>query len=76
MVPELDQAFVTAFLFQRNGTRWMPLRRLEEYVQDPDFVIPPAVAMQNGIAAVQTVQTDFWELTATGWARVAGGART
>jgi hypothetical protein len=65
----LDQDFVTAFLFQRNGTRWTALRRLEEYVQDPFFRIPAAVAMQNGIAAVQSVQTDIWELTSSGWVR-------
>jgi hypothetical protein len=68
-VPELDEAYLTAFLFQRSGTRWVPLRRLEEYLQDPFFRIPEAVAMQNGLAVVQAVQTDFWELTANGWVR-------
>src|SRR5688572_26776849 len=66
-VPELDETYTTAFLFQRSGTRWVPLRRLEEYLQDPFFPIPAAVAMQNGLAVVQAVQTDFWELTANGW---------
>ena len=68
-LPDLDQSFATAFLFQRSGTRWVPVRRLEEYLQDPFFPIPLAVAMQDGLAAVQTVQTDFWELTAEGWVR-------
>lgn len=68
-VPELDESFQTAFLFQRSGTRWLPLRRLEEYLQDPFFRIPAAVAMQNGLAVVQAAQTDFWELTANGWQR-------
>jgi hypothetical protein len=65
----LDENFTTAFLFQRNGTRWSLVRRLEEYRQDPNFEIPSAVAMQNGIAAVQTVTTDIWELTGSGWTR-------
>ena len=52
-----------------NGTNWTLVRRLEEYRQDYDFFIPLAVAMQNGVAAVQTVNTDIWELTASGWTR-------
>lgn len=70
-VPALDENYRTAFLFQRSGTRWVPRRRLEEYLEDPFFPIPEAVAMQNGLAVVQTVQTDFWELTASGWVRAA-----
>jgi hypothetical protein len=70
-VPDLDQSFATAFLFQRSGAQWLPVRRLEEYLQDPAFEIPSAVAMQNGIAAVQTVRTDFWELGPNGWVRAA-----
>jgi hypothetical protein len=61
--------FLTAFLFKRSGSNWLPLRRLEEYREIPSFRLPPAVAMQNGIAVVQTQETDFWQLTAAGWAR-------
>lgn len=67
--PTLTQNFATAFLFQRAGTRWNLLRRLEETRQLPEFDIPLAVAMHDGVAAVQTARTDFWELTAGGWVR-------
>ena len=67
--PTLTQKFATAFLFQRSGTRWNLVRRLEETRQIREFEIPLAVAMQDGVAAVQTARTDFWELTASGWAR-------
>jgi len=65
--PFLNADFHTAFLFQRSGIRWNVVRRLNEYQEDPDFRIPVAVAMQNGIAAVQTGHTDIWELTPGGW---------
>ena len=65
--PFLDEDFHTAFLFQRSGTSWNLLRRLNEYREDPTFEIPLAVAMQNGIAAVQAHRTDIWELTTAGW---------
>jgi hypothetical protein len=67
--PTLRQDFATAFLFRRNGTRWEPVRRLLETRQVRTFPIPLAVAMQNGLAAVQTARTDIWKLTATGWVR-------
>jgi hypothetical protein len=67
--PMLEENYATAFLFQRNGNNWNLVRRLEEYRQDPWFSIPEAVSMQNGVAAVQTVNTDIWELTASGWTR-------
>jgi hypothetical protein len=65
----LEQNFATAFLYQRSGNTWTLVRQLEEHLQDNFFYIPHAVAMQNGIAAVQTVSTDVWELTASGWTR-------
>ena len=65
--PQLDQHFVTAFLFQRNGAAWTVVRRLNEFRQDNFFPIPAAVAMRDGLAAVQTVETEIWELTAGGW---------
>jgi len=65
--PFLNADFHTAFLFRRSGTHWNLVRRLNEYQEDPNFEIPVAVAMQNGIAAVQTNRTDIWELTPTGW---------
>jgi hypothetical protein len=67
--PFMDQVFSTAFLFQRNGSRWLPVRQLQETQQDPEFPIAPAVAMRNGLAAAQTARTDIWELGATGWTR-------
>jgi hypothetical protein len=67
--PTLRQDFATAFMFHRNGTRWELVRRLEETQQIRTFPIPLAVAMQNGLAAVQTARTDIWKLTATGWVR-------
>ena len=67
--PSLAQDFATAFLFRRSGTRWVVVRRLDETKQIPSFPIPLAVAMQNGLAAVQTARTDIWKLTGTGWVR-------
>lgn len=67
--PFLDENFHTAFLFQRNGTQWNAVRRLNEHREDPTFEIPVAVAMQNGIAGVQTHFTEIWELTPSGWAQ-------
>jgi len=67
--PTLRQDFATAFMFHRNGTRWELVRRLQETLQIRTFPIPLAVAMQNGLAAVQTARTDIWKLTATGWVR-------
>ena len=61
--------FLTAFLFKRSGNSWQLVKRLEEYREIPNLRLPPAVAMQNGIAVVQTQETDFWQLTATGWVR-------
>lgn len=69
--PESSQEFITAFLFQRSGNSWVVVRRLDEYVQDPFFRIPAAVAMRDGLAAVQSVRTDIWELTTAGWVRAA-----
>ena len=65
--------YLSAFLFARTGSSWTAVRRLEEYREDPTFPIPPAVAMRDGIAAVQTVQTDFWQLTAGSWVRQSAG---
>ena len=65
--PFLDRTFQTAFLFQRSGIRWNVVRRLNEYEEERNFEIPVAVAMQNGIAAVQNSNTDIWELTPGGW---------
>ncbi len=59
----------TAFLFQRSGNAWTVVRRLDEYHESPDVPVPVAVAMQNGIAVVQTVRTDIYELGPTGWVR-------
>lgn len=67
--PSLAQEYATAFMFRRSGTRWELVRRLLETRQVRTFPIPMAVAMQNGLAAVQTVRTDIWKLTATGWVR-------
>ena len=51
--PGFDRSFQTTFLFRRSGTSWNVVRRLNEYLVDPDFRIPGAVAMKDGIAAVQ-----------------------
>jgi hypothetical protein len=67
--PRLTQNFATAFMFHRRGTRWELVRRMLETQQIRTFPIPLAVAMQNGLAAVQTARTDIWKLTATGWVR-------
>jgi hypothetical protein len=67
--PTLTQNFATAFMFRRSGTHWVLVRRLEETRQIRSFPIPLAVAMQNGLAAVQTARTDIWKLTSTGWVR-------
>ena len=61
------EKYLTAFLFARSGNTWSMVRRLQEYREDPTFPIPPAVAMRDGLAAVQTVQTDFWRLNAGTW---------
>jgi hypothetical protein len=67
--PTLREDFATAFMFRRSGTRWQLVRRLDETRQIRTFPIPLAVAMQDGLAAVQTARTDIWKLTATGWVR-------
>ena len=51
--PAVSRTFHTAFLLRRNGTNWTVVRRLDEYLENRDFRIPPAVAMQDGLAAVQ-----------------------
>jgi hypothetical protein len=61
--------YLTAFLYVRSGNRWTVMRRLEEYREDPTFPIPPAVAMRHGLAAVQTVQTDFWRIVEGTWVK-------
>ena len=68
--PSVTRTFHTAYLLRLNGTRWGVVRRLDEYLENRDFQIPPAVAMQNGLAAVQTVRTDFYRLSGGGWSRV------
>jgi hypothetical protein len=67
--PALTQSYSTAFLFHLSGTSWTPVRQLEETRQIRAFVIPPAVAMRDGLAAVQTARTDFWRLVAGEWVR-------
>jgi hypothetical protein len=66
---ETPRDFQTAFLFRRNGTRWDVVRRLEEYEENPDFRIRPAVAMRDDLAVVQTRFTDFYALVADDWVR-------
>ncbi len=61
----------TAFLFKRSGTGWTLVRRLDEYEESRDVPVPLAVAMQNGLAVVQTVRTSFLELGASGWVQTA-----
>ncbi|HET9861881.1 MAG TPA: hypothetical protein VFP37_00445 [Steroidobacteraceae bacterium] len=67
--PTLTQIFSTAFLFRRSGTSWTPVRQLEETRQVRTFIIPEAVAMRDGLAAVQTARLDFWRLVAGEWVR-------
>lgn len=57
----------TAFLFRHDGARWTPVRRLEEHIEDADFPLPPAIAMRDGIAAVQGAVTAFYERSGGGW---------
>ncbi|MBC8027774.1 MAG: hypothetical protein H7Y89_17420 [Steroidobacteraceae bacterium] len=59
--------YLTAFLFRHDGIRWVPVRRLAEHLEDPGFRIPPAIAMRNGIAAVQGPNTDFYESSGATW---------
>lgn len=66
---ETPRNFQTAFLFRLNGTRWEVVRRLEEYEENPDFRIRPAVAMRDNLAVVQTRFTDFYELAGGEWVR-------
>ncbi|MEO8062796.1 MAG: hypothetical protein ABI821_08610 [Pseudomonadota bacterium] len=61
------EKYLTAFLFARSGNKWTAVRRLQEYREDPTFPVPPAVAMRDGLAVVQTVQTDFWQFTCGTW---------
>jgi hypothetical protein len=56
----------TAFMFQRSGTGWRLVRRLNEYVIHPDFQHPPGIAMRGGVAAAQIGPIDIWELATTG----------
>jgi hypothetical protein len=57
----------SAFLFARSGKQWTPVRRLEEHRNLHDSRVDVAVAMQNGIAAVQAGELDFWELVGGSW---------
>ena len=69
--PAVTRTFHTAYLLRLNGATWRSVRRLDEYLENRDFQIPPAVAMRNGLAAVQTVRTDFYRQGETGgWSRV------
>jgi hypothetical protein len=67
--PATGQDLLTAFLFHHEADGWRSVRRLQQYPDKPDFPIPLGVAMRNGIAVVQTSNTDVWQLTATGWVR-------
>lgn len=68
--PSVSRTFLTAFLYRRSGNAWTLVRRFDEYLENRNFRIPPAVAMRDGLAAVQTVRTDFYRLTGTRWSRV------
>lgn len=68
--PAVTRTFHTAYLLRRTGASWSVVRRLDEYLENRDFQIPPAVAMRDGLAAVQTVRTDFYRLSGGGWSRV------
>jgi hypothetical protein len=57
----------TAFLFARSGRQWTLVRRLEERRNLHAFRVDVAVAMQNGIAAVQAGELDFWALVDGTW---------
>ncbi|HTU67432.1 MAG TPA: hypothetical protein VMF52_15900 [Steroidobacteraceae bacterium] len=61
----------TAFLYQRSGTGWTVLRKLDEYLDLPDTQYPLGVAMKNGIAAAQIGRIDVWENGSAGWTRTA-----
>lgn len=68
--PSTTRTFLTAFLYRRSGNGWTLVRRLDEYLENRNFRIPPAVAMRDGLAAVQTVRTDFYRVTGSSFSRV------
>jgi len=66
--PQLSRMHQTAFLYQRSGTGWALVRQLEETVVD--CCIPRnmlRVAMNNGVAAVNTTPMKVYELGSSGW---------
>src|SRR5688572_29708321 len=56
-----------AFLYRRVGATWTFVRMLQESRVDRDFEIGAAVAMDNGIAAVQTGPLVIYEFNGTDW---------
>jgi hypothetical protein len=56
-----------AFLFRHVGTSWAFVRLLQESRVDREFQIDAAVAMENGIAAVQTGPLVIYEFNGTDW---------
>lgn len=64
-----DEIFDNAYLYRRVGTAWTLVRALGEQRQYRIYYHEPAIAMQRGIAAVQTGGLDFYELTAGDWIR-------
>jgi hypothetical protein len=71
-----EDRYLTAFLYRHDGTRWTQVRRLAEHVEYLDFPIPPAIAMRNGVAAVQGPVTDFYERMGDEWIAAAADVVT
>ncbi len=67
--PQQSQIRQTAFLYQRSGSGWVLVRQLEETAYN--YGIPRnwmTVAMNDGVAAVNTTPMTIYELGPSGWA--------
>jgi hypothetical protein len=67
-VDDSGEKYFTAFLYRREGARWVPVRQLPERLDWSDFRIPAAIAMRDGIAVVQGGSaTDVYQLDGGEW---------
>ncbi len=69
--PEQGRVHQTGFLYKRIGSAWTLVRQLEETVVDGGTQNSLAVAMNQGVAAVQTTPMTIYQRGASGdWPRV------
>lgn len=64
--PEQGRVHQTGFLYRRTGTGWALVRQLKETVVDGGSQNSLAVAMNQGVAAVQTTPVTIYQRGASG----------